>query len=399
MERVSNRFFAQLVKDGKSVSAVLRANTTLAQEVDQAGACTPNWNYGETGAETPIIWVLSKLSGREKAPTPASVVWKWNGNAITFDASTGKSNGSFVQTVNGTSYPMFEKTTVSENGVDMPALKILRNLASTANTDNDLITLEAELETAGVGLGFSISLPVRVQESAGNGWYGWLSGEPRVTTDVPSTVLTAKLKNGASTQQAFTAKFFREGIDTSSPLFTVSTQNGQAQATFTTSHITDYVVVRCEFYVGSVLVDTAFYGVDDETDEIELQVSSVTFFENTQIGTGQSDVIIRDDQEVLYTFWMGHRMNPENVDTRYTEFYVKLTNNKDQVISPSTYGSQLTDGQASGTLTTDANFRNVTVSGVTIATGVTAAKAGRLRLTAAFLESQGCGVGGVIMAK
>lgn len=399
MDRVSNRFYAQLVKDGKAVSAVLRANTTLSQEVDLAGVCSPNWNFGETGAETPILWALCKLSGKVRPPKAASVVWKWNGDTITFDSVTGKSNGAFIQTVNGTSYPIFEKTTVTESSQSMPALKILRNLASTSNTDNDLITLDAEMEISGVSLGFSVSLPVRIQESAGTGWFGWISGEPRVTQDTPSTVLTAKLKNGASTQQIFTAKFYREGVDTTNPLFTVSTQNGQAQATFTTSHITDNVIVRCDFYVDNELVDSAFFGVDDETDDQELQVSSVTYEGNDQLGTGQGDVIIREDQSILYTFWMGHRMNPESVFSGYTEFYVKLTDNKDTVIQPSAYASLLTDGQASGTLQNDANFRNVTVDNVTIATGVTAAKGGKLRLTADFLDSHGCGVGGIIVAK
>lgn len=405
MDAVSNRFFAYLIKDGKSVSAILRCNTTLSQTVYPSGACTPNWNANEQGHdETPVIWAQCRLSGRPKAPN-SDFVWKWNGSAITFDSS-GKSNGAYVQVVGGTTYPIFEKTTVSESGVAMPGLKVLRNLANFAsNTDNDLITLDAALECSGVPLGFTISQPIRIQESSGTGWFGWVTGDPRVTETAPSTTLSARLKNGVDAQQTFTAKFYRDGIDAAnSPLFTVNAAAGVANATFTTSHITDNVVVRVEFYVDNTLRDTVYFNIDDETDEMELQVTSRTYTVDgntrTKTGSGQGDVVVRESQEVLFTFYMGHRMHPENIYSGYTKFYIKLTNNEGAVLSPSAYASQIVDGQESGTWSHDSNYRNVTVS--LSASGAdpdpVTGPGGKIRLTADFLDNNGDGVGGIVVS-
>ena len=404
MDAVSNRFYAYLIKDGKAVSAILRCNTTLSQTVDPLGNCTPNWNADEQGHDTtPVLFVYSRLSGKPKAPQPG-FAWKWNGSTITFDGS-GKSNGAFVQVVDGTTYPIFEKTTVADGGVDMPGLKILRNIANFAsNTDNDLITFDGSLECSGTPLGFSVSLPVRIQESSGTGWDGWVTGDPRVTETAPSTTLSARLKNGANSQQTFTAKFFREGIDTSSPLFTVNATSGVANATFTTSHINDNVTVRVEFYVDNALVDIVYFEIDDETDMMELQVTSRTYTtENnvtTKTGTGQGDVGIRENQETLFTFYMGYRLHPENVYSGYSRFFIKLTNNEGTVLSPASYKADVVIDQSKGVWSHDANYQECTVS--LSASGAdpdpVTGTGGKAKLTADFLDANGDGVGGIVVA-
>lgn len=408
MDRVSNRFYAHLVKDGKDISAIIRCvNTSLAQSVDQAGNCTPNWNGNEQGHDTlPLIEAELKLSGKYKLPT--NFEWRWNGATITFNGNN--SSGAFVQTVNGTNYPIFVKGTNS-NG--MPTLTIQRNLARAAiNVDNDIITLHGNLESGGVPLGFDISLPVRISEAAGTGWYGWIEGDSAVTENHKTASLTAHLKNGTSIQQQYTAKFYRDGIDSDqSGVKTVLVNNGVASVSYTDSEITDNVVIRCDFYVDQngtpTLVDQAYYNVDDETDEMELQVSSTTYTldENDQnvtgtLGTGQSDVILREHQKTLFTFWMGHRMNKTSVYAGYTKFFVKLTDNQDKVIATNTYKSDLIPGGGgSGTISGDSGFVEVTTALATPGDPVTTQYGGKIYLTAAFLDSHGDGVGGVVVAE
>lgn len=411
MDRVSNRFFAHLIKDGKSVSAILRSNTTLTQSVDQAGVCTPNWNADENGHDTtPIINVSSRLSGKAQPPMDG-YAWKWNGQAITF-GSNGKSNGTFVQTVGGVTYPIFEKTTVQESGKSMPALKILRNLASTVNTNNDTIGLSGEMDAGGKGLGFDIFLPVRIQETAGTGWSGRVDGDPSITENNKTAVLNAYLKKGTSVQQAFKVKFYREGVDTSAEPpqgYTVTTQNGMASVSYNDSQITDNVMIRCEFYATEnnveSLVDTVYFNIDDDTDVMELQVGSKTFTRvndaDVVVGTGQGDVLLSDGQTVLFTFWMGHRMTPTSIYSGYTRFWVKLTDNEDKVIAPSVYkNTLLIDNQAKGeTLTGDSNYEEVTVALSTDDGDPVTGAGGKIRLTSTFLEDHGEGVGGIVVAE
>ena len=412
MDRVSNRFFAHLIKDGKSVSVVLRTNTTLTQSINQAGVCDPNWNADEQDHDTtPVISASCRLSGKPQPPM-SGYQWKWNGQTITFGAGN-KSNGTFVQTVDGTDYPMFEKTTVNEGGKNMPALKILRNLANSSNTNNDTIGLDGELDAGGVGLGFSVFIPVRIEETSGSGWSGRVDGDPSITEARKTATLTAHLKNGGESVQNFTAKFFREGVDISATPpsgYTVSAQNGAASVTYTDAQITDNVVIRCEFYVTEngtdTLVDTVYFNIDDDTDVMELQIASKTYTtqnsSTVETGTGQADVLLRDGQDALFICWMGHRQNPDSVYSGYTKFYAKLTDNSDTVIAPSVYKDLLlTEGQPKTVASFDANFVDITVA---LSTGSpnndpVTATGGKIHLTADFLESHGDGVGGVIVAE
>lgn len=411
MERVSNRFYAHLIKDGRAVSAILRCtNTSLAQSVDQAGVCTPNWNANEQGHDTlPLIVADLKLSGKFKPTTDFE--WKWNGATITFNGNN--SSGAFVQTVNGTSYPIFVKGT-DANG--MPTLTIQRNLARAIdNIDNDIISLVGSMESGGVPLGFDIGLPVRISEAAGSGWYGWIEGDSQVTENDKTANLTAHLKNGTSIQQQYTAKFYREGIDTDqSGVKVVQASSGVAAVQYTDSEITDNVVIRCDFYVDQegtpTLVDQFYYNVDDDTDEMELQVSSVTYTlddadENVvaTLGTGQGDVFLREHQKTLFTFWMGHKMNKTNVYAGYTKFFAKLTDNQDKVINPNTYKTVLIPSGAGGnnTIAGDSGFVEITadLSSTGGGTDPVTAKGGKIYLTAQFLEANGDGVGGVVVAE
>lgn len=411
MDRVSNRFYAHLVKDGKAVSAIIRCvNTSLAQSVDQAGNCTPNWNGNEQGHDTlPLIEAELKLSGKYK-PT-SDYAWKWNGVTITFNGNN--SSGAFVQTVNGTDYPIFVKGT---NANGMPTLTIQRNLARAIdNIDNDIITLVGSMESGGVPLGFEVGLPVRISEAAGTGWYGWIEGDTSITENRTTASLTAHLKNGTSVQQQYTAKFYREGIDTDqSGVKTVQASSGTAAVTYQASEITDNVVIRCDFYVEQdgnlVLVDQFYYNVDDETDEMELQVSSVTYTldDNDQnvvatLGTGQGDVILREHQKTLFTFWMGHRMNKTNVYPGYSKFFAKLTDNEDKVINPDTYKTTLIPAGAGGnnTIAGDTGFVEITaaLSSTGGGTDPVTGAGGKIYLTAGFLDAHGDGVGGVVVAE
>lgn len=425
MERVSNKFFAQRIIDGKAVSVQLRTNTSLKQEVDGGGNCRPNWNsYMTTEHDViPKITGMCRLSGKAKMPQPYK--WTWNGNEITFgnnlvtdsvnNISYYPSNGNFVQISGGTTYPIFGKSTVEEDGATIPCLYILRNLATNANTDNDQIGLEGSMEAGGAPLPFSVFLPVRIQELAGTGYSGYIEGDNYIsdnspkTDGEPSTALTAKLKIGANNVTNFKLSAYIEGNNSPIPGYNKKvTDNGSVVLTLKESQITDNVVLRFEFYVtengADSLVDKEYFSVDDATDEMELQVSSRTYTrtdgQDVETGTGQGDVHLRDDQSVLFTFWMGHRQNPDQVYDGYSEFYVKLTDNKDAVIPKASFPDAY---KQNASLPSDANFVKITTtlspSGNNPDPVSKSCPGGKIMLSASFLESHNNGVGGIIIAE
>lgn len=416
--RVSNRFFATNVKDGKSVSVILRSNSPLAQTVVNQGVCVPNWNNGESGANSPKVWVWSRVAGVTTAPS--GVTWVWNGTPIVFDSNGYSTN--FVQTVGSTDYPYFRTTTEVVEGISLPAIYIMRNIANStlAETVNNTLTLQGTFtDSTGMNLDFAVNTSVRVQQSTQSGYVGVLTGTPRLTDDNNTASVVAKLYNneGSLVTKSFYTEWFREGEDADdSPKYTgtATSQGGQyfVRKSFSKSDITDYAVIRVDFYWSSdATADTdklcsAFFEIDDETDEMELQVTSEVFTGGVSGGSGQGDVMLRANQEVQWTFWMGHRQNPTEVYPGYSAFFVKLTDNKGNVISPSSIPTQESDPHEKATLaaylgnsdTSDQLFKNVTTTLSTSDGDTVSGAGGKLKLSYQNINTWGDGIGGIILA-
>lgn len=419
--RVSNRFFATNVKDGKSVSAIMRSNMVLAQQVVGSGACAPNWDADEVQmGEFPQIWVWTRLAGNTTAIDTSSVKWLWNGTEIEFNAA-GESQAPFVVTSGNTTKPLFQLgipedvdfPTAKEGGVSMPTLYIVKNIGSHAQaTDNNTLTMTGSFVVTGSSLDFSVNTSVRVQESSGSGYFGTLTGIPRLTDDATSTTLSARLYNGSSSVPNFYTEWFLEGNPTRFAYG--STTNGKVDKSVSTSQIVDNAVIRVEFYDTSSKTEhraTALMSVDDETDTMELQVTSIVFeSDGSQIGSGQGDVMLRSGQEVQWTFWMGHRQDPSAPYTAYTKFFVKLTDNEGNVLAKTAFPTltgvettpaTLADHMGSAALTGDDKFINVTLaSKLTPSTAPVSAECfgGRIKCSYDYIGQHGDGIGGIILA-
>lgn len=347
MARVSNRFTVTAIHDGSAVNAIMRCNTTLSQMVS-GNTCVPDWSR-----DNPILWVQTDLAGSPKAPTAASIVWSYNGNAITFndsDASVNPNKSYGTGFVDNSGNPLFEKTTRRISGIDFPALKILGNLGTADNTDNDVIACSGSVEDNGYPLNFAVSLPVRLSTLTSSGYIGQITGEQAVTTAVQSITLNAKLYNGTSQEPTFWTKWYDEGSGTAMNSGNAiaagsnSAPSGVAQFTIGVSDITDYIVLRCDFYTvnpstaGATPVSSAFWEVDDETDEERMYIS------NSATGNGASNksgAFLRKDQSVKFTAWMGKNTSATTIDERYQHFYCRLYNNKNEVVTVNGSGTPI----------------------------------------------------------
>lgn len=330
MGKVSNRFFIQTIKDGQSISAVLMATSKLTQMVSATGdSCTPNWNKGETGAINPVVYAYTRLNGLAKAPT--SGTWSYNGSPLTFDGN-GKSDR---KDASGAS--LFELTTYSVGSVQMPGLRIIRNLANAGNSDNDVISYTGSLEIGGSAQEFNVDIVVRITTMVGTGLLATAGGDTFINSDRSADAgytayVYAQLFEGTTPVTGLTTKWYREGIDTAAPFKqgveqTNATTLGRAEipahsyyTSITASDINDVVVLRCDFYRNTEKIASVWHTVDDQTDPEEMFIVS-----STGSTVGQSDIQLRATESVTLKAWMGYQTNMYSRHPDYNSFKCLLT--------------------------------------------------------------------------
>jgi len=326
-------------------------------------------------------------SGNGKTPITDSLEWYFNNELITWDSTTNMCTNNSM--MDGT-YPIFQKTTYTPQGMTQafPAVKILRNLASEGNVDQDVLTLKGEVEVGGVGLGFSTSMAIRIGEWSGTGYYGWITGDSVVTapTGTGSTAtLVSHLVSSEQTVTGFTTKWYREGIDTT-PLITGTNTN---TVTLTAAQITDNVIIRADFYNTETdgsgnpkVVYSAYWSIDDLQDDEEMY-----------IGYGNNNgnaASLREGQSVTFTMWMGRRYDQNSIDSRYTTFKCKLIDSNNGLAS-----------QTGVTLDSD-GYEDITQTLSSLPNGQTfspAIKGGVKAISYDVAHSNGDNVTGIIVAE
>lgn len=361
MGLVSNRFTITAIHDGQNANAIMRSTTTLSQRINkQTGACAPNWQTSH-----PQVWVETDLGGEKKAP--AIFTWKYNSVPLTFSDD----NLCTTEGYEG----KFQKTTRTVGGIVFPAVNIMDNLATVSNTDNDIIEMTGSIELSGAQLDFSIALPVRISELSESGYWGQLEGDTMVTSQQTKATILGKLYVGASqVSDQFWTRWYNEGTGSQigSTIASASISGEQAaKFEITDAGIDDNIVLRCDFYTenpatvqNATVQASAFWEVDDETDDEKMYVSTVTTNNASTLNKG--GIFLRKGQSVIITGWMGKTTSPSTIDTRYTHFYCRLFDHKNQVItatgSPMGGQAPVEDGTNKGLfeVTTDVSVPDVT---------------------------------------
>lgn len=394
MAQVSNRFFVTSIKDGTVVTAVVYSDKPLSQLVDKAtGDSDPDWTID---GNRPTVWCVTRAGSTVKTPQSKlssnyMAEWYLNGTRITFSSATA---GSISTSHSGA----FQIVSKSVDGVSVPALKILKNIITVQNNDNDVLTCEGCVEYNGAQIDFSVSTTIRMSTLSGSGYYGWIEGDPYVTAQTGAAgtaTMEARLKTGSGSVANFKTKWYMEPSTTA--FATVSAVGGVATTSITGSQFTDWVVIRCDFFKSDDTVMSegtrlysAYWDVDDMEDEEEMYIASYVV-DNVR---GGLDVSLRSNQTAQFVVWMGKRGDQTKVDTRYTSFKCRIMNS-DGVTQTSFSGSGITTG--SGSLTVTDGYLNITKS-TGITTPVTAAKAGTITIPATYVDTQNGRITGLVVA-
>lgn len=345
MSTISNKFFIQVLEDGSTLRGQLLSTVTPAQSYKD-GTFIPNW--ATTASSRPLVY-LSLQNGATDITPDSNFTWYYNGVAITFSDTLS------TETIGGTSYSGYVDTNMSGKFFKtsyggMPALGIIGNLASSSNVDIDVIRFDGSKTLSTNPVSFSCQLNVTITQWTSGGYLGVLNfPNGNIIRQAGQTLTcTAILYNdsGEVSLSASDYEWYYEGSQT---------LQGTGQTfTIQESAVTDYAVLRCDFYmtVGNTRtkVYSAYGSIDDEQDPDVMWIK--------YNGANGNSASLRKDEDVTFSICVG-TAEDSTPNTNWTSFKVKILDSEGNTVMDASSGTSDFTYLAAA----DANgYRNLSVS-------------------------------------
>lgn len=354
MNNISNRFTINVIDDGTSLHGNLVADNTMSQSWD-GGSCSPSWatdmtTNPPTGTYRQPTIKMVLLNGTTIVPLSQITNVRWfyddygNEQQITFQevdttiqyldknnvqrTVTGKlsSDGKFLKCTSSV-------TKTDENNqtevVQVPALRIVQNLASSTNKDLDTITMRGEYNTGNGGVEFSAAIQVRITEYSPGGYNGTIYGVTSITEKNQVVELFGEL-SGSQVDS---------GTQYSTMWYVNESQQGISGGNSNTFQISEgqvegKAVIRCEFIVNNEVVAVAYAEVDDMYDNEDIQF----WFD----GERTNHTSMRSsDSHILVKMWVADNNTPDVVDASWNLFKVQLIDGDKKVIMQDPLANQI----------------------------------------------------------
>lgn len=326
MSTISNKFFVSLIEDGTTLHGELRATKSLTQAWT-GSACVPDWSSSHVD-NRPLIYI-SLMNGTDVVTVDSgSEKWYYNGTLITWSSSVT------TQNIGGTSYQgyvstncggVFFKTTYTLDGKAMPAMGIIGNLANMSDVvDIDVIRFEGQKTLSTNPVDFAASTNITISDWVNGGYLGVINfqnGRADITRDNNQVVCQGYLyDDGGNVISSATYKWYFEG----DPAVKSTTQT----LTVSEADVTDYVVVKCEFYMlvdgQNTLVYTAYAGIDDTQDPEYMWIQ--------YNGANGNSASLRKNESVAFRIWVGKEDDP-TVNTSWISFKLKTLDSEGNVVT------------------------------------------------------------------
>ena len=338
MGNISNTFRINVIDDGTSLHGNLVADKTLSQSWD--GGCSPDWHTNiastpKVGTKDQPTIKLTLLNGTAQVGideitnvrwyyndkgTDVEIVFQENDTTIQY---TDENN--VVQTVTGklSTDGKFLKCTAMSGSLQVPALRIVQNLASSTNVDIDTITIKGVYNAGNGGVEFSATVQIRITERVAGGYDGLVYGVDSIVEKNQSLVLWGVLTGGSdSTVPAYTTKWYVNGTYSADG----STISGNTNAfQISEGQITGKANIRCDFLISNEVVATTYAEVDDMYDNEDIQFSFDGSLTNSaSMRSSNSDILVK--------MWVADNGTPNIVDPSWNQFKVQLIDANKQVI-------------------------------------------------------------------
>lgn len=249
---------------------------------------------------------------------PNTLTFKYNGVELTFGSDGLSTNAGWEGTFKRiTGHPI----NIGGQSYPMTVLRIMKNLASASNVDNDRISVSGTVEIGGSSIEFNeLSIEVSIMESTDNIYDIILeddNGGHLVDGDTSTTIKAKIYQSGMLLEDTtgFSYKWFKVEASGDAALGTAATQ------VITVNDVDSVLTVRCDVYKDSSLLASGFLDIADITDPyyIQLNITGVT---GDYIRKGETAVVTpvavkRSTGEInpdLVTSWQFRTVNNEGED-------------------------------------------------------------------------------------
>lgn len=262
--QASGMFTVVQIIDGDSIQGGLVASQSLSQMYNaSSGTCVPNWT-GAATADKPVVYPVIYMAsqGGSVGKVPSAYTWYYNGTAITFGSGTNPTSTNFSGA--------FQRVDSYNNGtVNVQALRIVKNLATASNTDDDIIRLEATVETNGQSVTFAAETNVRLSEMTSAGYAGGIHSIDLDNGNIP----TAQFDNDTNNIRLTATLYGSDGAVRTSGVSYQWYKNGTVLSGKTArtldivkDDVDSHATYSCAMSVSSEVVYTAYHEIFDLTD-------------------------------------------------------------------------------------------------------------------------------------
>lgn len=265
------------LRTGDSLLATLHSDKPLFQGVTDSTTVAPDWTDPQNQPTiTPEVY-----SSRNGSVTIGAFTWYYNGTPVQFGSAAA--DGWATELANSTANPGPARFKVCVNpaaGETAGMLKIIGNLASNNNMDNDILKFETTVETGGVRSTAGASIDVLIQPMGASAYQGLVTVSPSNTfTDkVTDITLTPSLIMGAAPVGGYTVEWYHDSVADGNKVakgingnvLTVNRDDVGAQEL--------YIAV---FYVGGTEVSRYGVTLTDTTDEFYIKIEVFNADTNT----------------------------------------------------------------------------------------------------------------------
>lgn len=328
MSNVSGLTTIKYVKQGDTLSCGLRSTFPLKQFITNGtNAITPSF-----ATNHPCIYpvIRSSLTATRISPLTTGVSWSYNGNIISFG-----SNGLSLA-MGAIAAGTFKSETKTIDGVTVPTLTILKDIASASNIDSDTILFQATVNT-GFTTDVSASIEIGIEQTDGEAFLAYVTVNNGGVIDDTVSTLTATahlLIGGTEKTTGVTYQWYKMVVQNGTDGWQ-ATSNRTQSITLAASDINASELYKCVVTYGDKTAD-AVLEVADETDVLII-------FPNPTDGAGNSvpEELNADGQRQIVYAPQVRKRQDQTVQSGFTFNYL-LTNSSGEEINSQDGGSTFT---------------------------------------------------------
>lgn len=274
--------------DGTTVNGFLRVEgTPLVQRYNKGTSqFTPDFETLADNKKSTVVVILRDVA-TGAIMTPQTIIFKYNGVTLTFDAdglSTNEGLIGFFKKIDNYS------ATIGSQTYQLPVLRVMKNLVPISGYDNDRISVSGTIEIGGQSISFNeLSKDVVIQETTGNAY----------------DVVLSDNKGGALTDAGesltCTSTLYKDGIEVTDYtgytfqwvklLGTGDTNWGTARTQkVSTADIDNILKLRCDIKYDGSVVASGFTQITDYSDPyyVDFNITGIT---GNAIRSGETAVI------------------------------------------------------------------------------------------------------------